>query len=49
VVLSRRPARIMMDHPLALPAERSTALRAEPDFAREIGVLHRALERGEAA
>ena len=49
VVLSRRPARVMLDHPLALPAERHPLLRAEPDFAREIGVLHRALERGESA
>ncbi len=47
VVLSRRPARVMLDHPLALPAERHAALRAEPAFAREIGLLHQALERGE--
>jgi NitT/TauT family transport system ATP-binding protein len=48
VVLSRRPARVMLDRHLALPSERSPALRAEPDFAREIGHLHEALERGDA-
>ncbi len=48
VVLSRRPARIVLDHTLALPAERSAALRAEPAFARELGVLQEALRRGAA-
>jgi NitT/TauT family transport system ATP-binding protein len=48
VVLSRRPARIVLDHALALPAERSAALRAEPAFARELGVLQEALRRGAA-
>jgi NitT/TauT family transport system ATP-binding protein len=46
VVLSRRPARIVLDHRLALPAERTAALRAEPAFARETGVLQEALRRG---
>ncbi len=46
VVLSRRPARIVLDHTLGLPAERSVALRAEPSFARELGVLQEALRRG---
>ena len=49
VVLSRRPARVMLDHRLALPRERRAALRAEPDFARELGLLHQALERGDAS
>jgi NitT/TauT family transport system ATP-binding protein len=48
VVLSRRPARIVLDHTLALPAERSAALRADPAFARELGVLHEALREGAA-
>jgi NitT/TauT family transport system ATP-binding protein len=48
VVLSRRPARVVLDHAVALPAERSEALRAEPAFARELGVLHGALRRGAA-
>jgi NitT/TauT family transport system ATP-binding protein len=48
VVLSRRPARVVLDHRVALPAERSAALRAEPAFAREIGVLQEALRLGAA-
>jgi NitT/TauT family transport system ATP-binding protein len=48
VVLSHRPARVVLDHALALPAERSAALRAEPAFARELGVLQEALRRGAA-
>jgi NitT/TauT family transport system ATP-binding protein len=48
VVLSRRPARMVLDHRLALPAERTAALRAEPVFARETGVLQEALRRGAA-
>jgi len=46
VVLSRRPGRVVLDHTLALPAERSAELRAEPAFARELGVLQQALRRG---
>jgi NitT/TauT family transport system ATP-binding protein len=49
VVLSRRPARVMLDRVLELPVERGAALRAEPGFARELGLLQRALERGDAA
>jgi NitT/TauT family transport system ATP-binding protein len=46
VVLTRRPARVVLEHRIALPAARSAALRAHPDFAREIGVLQDALRRG---
>jgi NitT/TauT family transport system ATP-binding protein len=49
VVLSRRPARMVLDHRLALPAERTAVLRAEPAFARETGVLQEALRRGAAS
>jgi NitT/TauT family transport system ATP-binding protein len=49
VVLSRRPARVVLDHRIVLPAERSAALRAEPAFAREQGVLQEALRRGAEA
>jgi NitT/TauT family transport system ATP-binding protein len=49
VVLSRRPARVMLDRQLALPRERVPTLRAEPDFAREMGLLLQALERGDSA
>jgi NitT/TauT family transport system ATP-binding protein len=48
VVLSRRPARIMLDRTLELPAERGAWLRTEATFAREARLLHEALEQGEA-
>jgi NitT/TauT family transport system ATP-binding protein len=47
-VLSRRPARTVLDQRVALPAARSAALRAEPAFARTMGVLQDALRRGAA-
>lgn len=46
VVLSARPARVVLDHVLDLPRARGGALRAEPSFAREVRVLLAALERG---
>ncbi len=46
IVLSRRPGRIVHDEAVALPAERTAALRGEPAFAREAGKLARALELG---
>jgi NitT/TauT family transport system ATP-binding protein len=46
VVLSRRPARVVCEHRLELPAQRDAALRADPRFARETGVLQDALRRG---
>jgi NitT/TauT family transport system ATP-binding protein len=46
VVLSRRPARIVLDRVVALPEARGTALRADPAFARETGVLLDALRQG---
>ena len=49
VVLSQRPAHIVLDHTLALPQTRSAALRAEPAFAHELGVLQEALRRGAGA
>jgi NitT/TauT family transport system ATP-binding protein len=48
VVLSRRPARTVLDQRVALPPERTAALRGEPAFAREMGVLQQALRRGAA-
>jgi len=48
LVLSRRPARIMLDQRIDLPRARSAALRADPRFARVLGPLHEALERGNA-
>ncbi len=46
VVLSHRPARVILDHPIDLPAERNAASRATPGFAHETGILLSALERG---
>lgn len=48
IVFTRRPARIVIDHPIDLPVERHSSLRGEPRFARETGVLLQALERGGA-
>jgi NitT/TauT family transport system ATP-binding protein len=46
IVLSRRPGRIVLDHQLALPAERTAPLRTDPAFSREMRVLFEALESG---
>ena len=48
VVLSRRPARVMLDHRLSLGAHRTAELRASAEFARETGILFEALRRGGA-
>jgi NitT/TauT family transport system ATP-binding protein len=48
VVFSQRPARVVEDRTLALPAERTVALRSEPAFAAEAARLRTALERGGA-
>lgn len=47
VVLTHRPARIVLDHKLELPEMRTAALRIDPQFARQMRVLFEALERGE--
>ncbi|MCL4684373.1 ABC transporter ATP-binding protein [Myxococcota bacterium] len=49
IVLSRRPARVVLEHALDLPLRRDAALRADPRFARETGVLQDALRRGAEA
>jgi NitT/TauT family transport system ATP-binding protein len=46
IVLTRRPARTMLDHAIDLPAQRTAALRGDPRFARETAVLLDALSRG---
>jgi NitT/TauT family transport system ATP-binding protein len=48
VVLSRRPARIVADRALDLPATREASLRLAAEFAREVRALGEALERGGA-
>jgi NitT/TauT family transport system ATP-binding protein len=47
VVLTRRPARVVLDHRLDLPAKRVAMLRTEPLFAQQMRLLFEALERGE--
>ncbi len=49
IVLSRRPARVVLERALDLPLRRDAALRADPRFARETGVLQDALRRGAEA
>lgn len=46
IVLSPRPARVVLDHRLRLPEERDPTLRGAPEFAREMSALFAALERG---
>jgi NitT/TauT family transport system ATP-binding protein len=48
VVLSARPARIVADHPLDLPRDRTVTLRSESAFAKEARALREALETGGA-
>ena len=47
VVMSRRPGRIMLDHAIDLPAERSADLRGDVAFARNARAIYSALERGQ--
>jgi NitT/TauT family transport system ATP-binding protein len=44
VVMSKRPGRIVLDHEVALPDERTAALRASLSFVEETAILYRALE-----
>ena len=46
VVLSRRPARVLLDHRIDLPPQRTQELRTTPEFALHAHTLHVAL-RGE--
>ena len=47
IVFTRRPARIVLDHRLELPDERTASLRGDARFAREMRRLYEALEQGE--
>jgi NitT/TauT family transport system ATP-binding protein len=47
IVLTRRPARIVLDHRIDLPEQRAAVLRTEAQFAHEMRVLFEALERGQ--
>jgi len=46
VVLTRRPARVALDHRIDLPGTRTAELRTEARFSGEMRVLHEALRRG---
>jgi NitT/TauT family transport system ATP-binding protein len=48
VVLTRRPARLVLDRRIELPRDRTGAIRGEPEFAREMRLLYEALETGMA-
>ncbi len=48
VVLSSRPARVVLDRTIDLPSDRSAELRAEPVFAEQTRALYAALAREEA-
>jgi NitT/TauT family transport system ATP-binding protein len=43
LVMSRRPGRIVLDHELALPAERGLDLRTSLGFVEQTAILYRAL------
>ncbi len=47
VVFSHRPARIVHDQPIDLPADRDRTIRGQADFAQATALLYDALERGE--
>jgi NitT/TauT family transport system ATP-binding protein len=46
IMLSRRPARMVIDHTLDLPPTRSAELRTDPKFSTEMRVLFDALDDG---
>ncbi|EYF08545.1 ABC transporter ATP-binding protein [Chondromyces apiculatus] len=48
VVLTPRPARIVLDRTLDLPTARAATIRLTPELGREVQVLQEALERGGA-
>ena len=48
VVLTRRPARVVLEHRLDLPKHRQEDLRTERRFAAEVRTLHDALRDGGA-
>lgn len=48
IVLTKRPASVVLDCPIHLPQERHNSLRGEADFARTTHTLLEALEKGGA-
>ncbi|HRI72439.1 MAG TPA: ATP-binding cassette domain-containing protein, partial [Polyangium sp.] len=49
VVLSPRPARIVLDTPIDLPRDRHASLRSESRFAKTLGPLYEALSKSGGA
>lgn len=47
IVLTRRPARTVIDHTLGLPEQRSATLRTAPEFSVQMRILFDALQQGE--
>ncbi len=47
LVLTRRPARVVLDHTIDLPLQRSGSLRGTPQFAAQTAQLYEALQRGD--
>lgn len=45
LVMSRRPGRIVLDHPLQLPEERTMDLRTNVEFVAQTALLYRALQQ----
>ena len=45
LVMSRRPGRIVLDHPLQLPEDRTLDLRTNLDFVAQTALLYRALSQ----
>ena len=45
LVFSPRPARVVLDHPIALPRERPGALRTALPFVEQTAILYQALEK----
>jgi NitT/TauT family transport system ATP-binding protein len=45
IVMSRRPARVVLNHSIDLPIKRDASLRTTAEFAREMKILFEALER----
>ena len=47
VVLTRRPARVVLDYRLDLPEQRTAALRTDAQFSQQMRLLFEALDRGQ--
>lgn len=46
LVLSKKPSRMILDHPIELPKERTEALRLDPSFVSQMKVMQNSMSRG---